>query len=99
MLNHEKDNLSILFSDEVQGPFVTFILNTHVAHQDVEKDSLAFKILLKMLRFASRKSIRSYLGHPFKRRLTDYLPMPLFGEMQRKVSPLLLVKRIFLSIA
>ncbi|MFD2306242.1 hypothetical protein [Enterococcus termitis] len=43
MLNQEKDTLSVLFSDDVHGPFVTFILNTHVAHQDVEKDSLAFK--------------------------------------------------------
>lgn len=40
MANQKKDSLSTLFSEEVHGPFVTFLFNTHVAHQNVEKDSL-----------------------------------------------------------
>lgn len=37
MANQKKDSLSTLFSEEVHGPFVTFLFNTHVAHQNVEK--------------------------------------------------------------
>lgn len=59
MLDQEKDNLSVLFSDEVQGPFVTFILNTHVAHQDVEKDSLALKNFAKAAKVRFEKNIQS----------------------------------------
>ena len=44
---NQKDSLSTLFSEEVHGPFVTFLFNTHVAHQNVEKDSLVLKILQK----------------------------------------------------
>ena len=43
MANQKKDSLSTLFSEEVHGPFVTFLFNTHVAHQNVEKDSLVLK--------------------------------------------------------
>ncbi len=43
----KEDSLSTLFSEEVHGPFVTFLFNTHVAHQNVEKDSLVLKILQK----------------------------------------------------
>lgn len=38
MANQKKDSLSTLFSEEVHGPFVTFLFNTHVAHQNVEKE-------------------------------------------------------------
>jgi hypothetical protein len=62
MLNQEKGTLSVLFSDDVHGPFVTFILNTHVAHQDVEKDSLAFKNFGKAakVRFEKKYPILSW---------------------------------------
>ncbi|MTD42166.1 hypothetical protein GIX45_26775 [Erwinia sp. CPCC 100877] len=55
MVDQEKDNLAVLFSDDVQGPFVTFILNTHVAHQDVEKDSLALKNFAKAAKIRFKK--------------------------------------------
>lgn len=55
MVDQEKDNLAVLFSDDVQGPFVTFILNTHVAHQDVEKDSLALKNFAKAAKIRFEK--------------------------------------------
>lgn len=45
--NQKKDSLSTLFSEEVHGPFVTFLFNTHVAHQNVEKDSLVLKNFAK----------------------------------------------------
>lgn len=44
---NQKDSLSTLFSEEVHGPFVTFLFNTHVAHQNVEKDSLVLKNFAK----------------------------------------------------
>ena len=47
MANQKKDSLSTLFSEEVHGPFVTFLFNTHVAHQNVEKDSLVLKNFAK----------------------------------------------------
>ena len=47
IMANQKDSLSTLFSEEVHGPFVTFLFNTHVAHQNVEKDSLVLKILQK----------------------------------------------------
>ena len=55
MANQKKDSLSTLFSEEVHGPFVTFLFNTHVAHQNVEKDSLVLKILQKRQKHALKK--------------------------------------------
>lgn len=42
-----KELLSQLTSENVKGPFVTIMLNTHVAHQDVEKDQIKFKNFAK----------------------------------------------------
>ncbi|GGC85875.1 hypothetical protein [Enterococcus wangshanyuanii] len=73
MVNQEKDTLSVLFSDDVHGPFVTFILNTHVAHQDVEKDSLAFKNFGKAakVRFEKKYTTRSWA--PFQDKIDALL--------------------------
>lgn len=42
-----KELLAQLTSASVEGPFVTIMLNTHVSHQDVEKDQLKFKNFAK----------------------------------------------------
>lgn len=42
-----KELLDQLTSEGVQGPFVTIMLNTHVTHQDIEKDQLKFKNFVK----------------------------------------------------
>lgn len=42
-----KELLDQITSEGVQGPFVTIMLNTHVAHQDIEKDQLKFKNFVK----------------------------------------------------
>jgi hypothetical protein len=47
MANQKKDILTTLASEAVSGPFVTFLFNTHVAHQDIEKDILVFKNFAK----------------------------------------------------
>lgn len=39
--------LTQLTSEGVSGPFVTIMLNTHVAHQDIEKDQLKLKNFAK----------------------------------------------------
>ena len=43
MANISKKLLTELTSEEATGPFITFMLNTHHAHQDVEKDQIMFK--------------------------------------------------------
>lgn len=42
-----KELLDQLTSEGVKGPFLTIMLNTHVAHQDIEKDQLKFKNFAK----------------------------------------------------
>ena len=73
MVNQEKDTLSVLFSDDVHGPFVTFILNTHVAHQDVEKDSLAFKNFGKSAKVRFEKKYKTLSWAPFQDKIDALL--------------------------
>lgn len=47
MANISRDLLLQLTSDQVKGPFVTIMLNTHVAFQQVEKSQLKFKNFVK----------------------------------------------------
>lgn len=97
MLDQEKDNLSVLFSDEVQGPFVTFILNTHVAHQDVEQDSLAFKNFAKAakIRFEKKYTERSWL--PIQEKIDALLADASFWRNTTKsVSIIISEKDIFI---
>lgn len=42
-----RELLNQLTSEQAKGPFVTIMLNTHVAHQEVEKDQLKFKNFIK----------------------------------------------------
>ena len=42
-----KSFLSQVISDGIKGPFVTIMLNTHVGHQNVEKDQIKFKNFAK----------------------------------------------------
>ena len=69
MANQKKDSLSTLFSEEVHGPFVTFLFNTHVAHQNVEKDSL---VLQKRQKHALKKNFLRKNGLFSKKKLTHF---------------------------
>ncbi len=71
MANQKKDSLSTLFSEEVHGPFVTFLFNTHVAHQNVEKDSLVFEKLQSRQNNALKKFLRKN-GLFSKKKLTHF---------------------------
>ena len=73
MVDQEKDTFSVLFSDDVHGPFVTFILNTHVAHQDVEKDSLAFKNFGKAAKVRFEKKYTTLSWAPFQDKIDALL--------------------------
>ena len=55
-----KSFLSQVISDGIKGPFVTIMLNTHVGHQNVEKDQIKFKNLAKD---AKRRFEKKYPDH------------------------------------
>lgn len=72
MANISKKLLTELTSEEASGPFITFMLNTHHAHQDVEKDQIMFKNFAKE---AKRRFDKKYTDHsfePFQEKI-DYL--------------------------
>lgn len=46
-----------LTADLEKGPFVTIMLNTHVAHQDVEKDQIKFKNFAKEAKNVLKRNI------------------------------------------
>ncbi|MBO0423776.1 hypothetical protein [Enterococcus plantarum] len=97
MLDQEKDNLSVLFSDEVQGPFVTFILNTHVAHQDVEKDSLVLKNFAKAAKVRFEKKYTDLSWVPFQEKIDALLADASFWRNATKsVSIIISEKDIFI---
>lgn len=97
MLDQEKDNLSVLFSDEVEGPFVTFILNTHVAHQDVEKDSLALKNFAKAAKVRFEKKYTDLSWAPFQDKVDALLADASFWRNATKsVSIIISEKDIFI---
>ena len=55
-----KSFLSQVISDGIKGPFVTIMLNTHVGHQNVEKDQIKFKNFAKD---AKRRFEKKYPDH------------------------------------
>ena len=63
MANISKKLLTELTSEEATGPFITFMLNTHHAHQDVEKDQIMFKNFAKE---AKRRFEKKYTDHSFE---------------------------------
>ncbi|MBL1226169.1 baeRF6 domain-containing protein [Enterococcus sp. BWR-S5] len=71
MSDNGKTRFNELFSDEIQGPFVTFVLNTHVAHQDISKDILAFKNLAKAAKIRFEKRFADFDWAPFQKKIND----------------------------
>lgn len=63
MANISKKLLTELTSEEATGPFITFMLNTHHAHQDVEKDQIMFKNFAKE---AKKRFEKKYTDHSFE---------------------------------
>ncbi len=62
MTKMAKELLSQLTSEGATGPFVTIMLNTHVAHQDVEKDQIKFKNFAKEAKKRFEKNMLNMTG-------------------------------------
>lgn len=67
-----KDLLTQLTSKDAKGPFVTIMLNTHVGHQNVEKDQIKFKNFAKEAKKRFEKNILNMSGHRSKKKSTHY---------------------------
>jgi hypothetical protein len=85
MANISKKLLSELTSEEATGPFITFMLNTHHAHQEVEKDQITFKNFAKEAkRRFEKNTLITALNHS-KKRSINYSQTVIFGETEQKV--------------
>ncbi|MGX7173701.1 hypothetical protein [Enterococcus ratti] len=73
MTKKVKELLLQLTSKEANGPFVTIMLNTHVAHQDIEKDQIKFKNFSKEAKKRFEKKYAEYDWSLFQEKLTDLL--------------------------
>lgn len=69
MTKIDKELLSQLASEGAKGPFVTIMLNTHVSHQDVEKDQIKFKNFAKEAKKRFEKNTQNMSGLHLKKRL------------------------------
>ena len=78
MAKKEKELLSQLTSEGTKGPFVTIMLNTHVAHQDVEKDQIKFKNFAKEAKKRFEKKYSEHDWSPFQEKITSLLDDPSF---------------------
>ncbi|WP_461198311.1 baeRF6 domain-containing protein [Enterococcus sp. N249-2] len=73
MVKIAKSFLSQVTAEGLKGPFVTIMLNTHVGHQNVEKDQIKFKNFAKE---AKRRFEKKYPEHdwaPFQKKIDEIL--------------------------
>ena len=68
-----KELLDHLTSEGVSGPFITIMLNTHVAHQDIEKDQLKFKNFVKEAKNRFDKRYAEQDWNVFQAKIDDLL--------------------------
>ncbi|EOZ5809221.1 hypothetical protein ACQUIQ_001407 [Enterococcus hirae] len=73
MTKMAKELLSQLTSEGATGPFVTIMLNTHVAHQDVEKDQIKFKNFAKEAKKRFEKKYAEHDWSLFQEKITSLL--------------------------
>ncbi|OJG94215.1 hypothetical protein RV17_GL000729 [Enterococcus thailandicus] len=73
MTKIDKELLSQLASEGAKGPFVTIMLNTHVSHQDVEKDQIKFKNFAKEAKKRFEKKYSKHEWTPFKEKIEEIL--------------------------
>ncbi|GCF92918.1 hypothetical protein NRIC_08090 [Enterococcus florum] len=85
-----KKLLAELTSDDAKGPFITFMLNTHVAHQEVEKDQIRLKNFAKEAkkRFEKRYADQSFA--PFQEKIDRLLADPSFWRSATKSAAIIL---------
>lgn len=85
MAKKEKELLSQLTSEGTKGPFVTIMLNTHVAHQDVEKDQIKFKNFAKEAKKRFEKKYSEHDWSPFQEKLLVCWTIRLSGVVPQRV--------------
>ncbi|MBP2099547.1 baeRF6 domain-containing protein [Enterococcus rivorum] len=92
MVNQEKNSLSVLFSEEIQGPFVTFLLNTHIARQNTEKAALTLKNFAKHAKERFNKKYPSLSWEPFKEKINLLLSDSSFWRVSAKSLTIILTQ-------
>lgn len=80
-----KSFLSQVISDGIKGPFVTIMLNTHVGHQNVEKDQIKFKNFAKDAKRRFEKKYPEHSWDLFKQKLMNCLQINHFGVTVQRV--------------
>jgi hypothetical protein len=68
-----KSFLSQVISDGIKGPFVTIMLNTHVGHQNVEKDQIKFKNFAKDAKRRFEKKYPEHSWNLFQTKIDELL--------------------------
>ncbi|MHC5230042.1 baeRF6 domain-containing protein [Enterococcus sp. LJL99] len=92
MTNQEKDILSILFSENIHGPFVTFVLTTHIAHQDINQDVLALKNMAKSAKSRFEKKYPDLAWAPFQEKIDELLNTASFWRRATKSVTIILTE-------
>ena len=85
MVKFGKAFLSQLTTDGINGPFVTIMLNTHVGHQNVEKDQIKFENFAKKQNADLRRDIPTTHGTNSRKKLRLCLLIRHFGAAAPKV--------------
>lgn len=104
MTNQEKDILSILFSENITGPFVTFVLTTHIAHQDVSQDTLTLKNMAKSAKNRFEKKYPELSWTPFQEKIDELLNTASFWRRATKGVTIILtetdryIRRLYVSV-
>lgn len=105
MLTQEKDAISMLFAGEVEGPFVTFIFNTHVAHQTVEKDLLKLKNFGKAAKLRFEKKYPELSWQPYQEKIDALVADASFWRKATNSLSIILTKnnlfihRLYVSVS
>lgn len=92
MTKQNKDTLSILFSENIHGPFVTFLLTTHIAHQDVSQDVLALKNMAKSAKSRFEKKYSELSWAPFQEKIDKLLNSAIFWRKATKSVTIILTE-------
>lgn len=85
-----KELLAQLTSEQNSGPFVTIMLNTHVAHQDIEKDQLKFKNFAKEAKKRFEKKYPESAWAPFQNKIDTLLADQTFWRSNQKSAAVIL---------
>lgn len=72
-LHPKHEAMDILFLEDVQGPFVTFVLNTHISHQNISLDTTLVKNFAKAAKKRFEKKFPEIAWQPFQEQIDALL--------------------------